>query len=53
MTKRLSIIVVEKDRDRALTIVDGLRAAGELDVLVIADEIGLARRITECNPTWC
>lgn len=50
MTKRLSIIVVEKDRDRALTIVDGLRAAGEMDVLVIGDEIGLARRIAERNP---
>lgn len=50
MTKRLSIIVVEKDPDRARTIVDGLREAGEHDVLIIADEIGLARRIAERNP---
>lgn len=50
MSKRLSIIVVEKDRDRALTIVDGLREVGELDVLVIGEEIGLARRIAERNP---
>jgi len=50
MPRRLSIIVVEKDRDRALTIVDGLREVGEMDVLVIGDDIGLARRITERNP---
>jgi response regulator NasT len=50
MTKRLSIIVVEKDPDRARTMVDGLREAGDHDVLVIADEIGLARRIAERNP---
>lgn len=50
MSKRLSIIVVEKDHERALTIVDGLREAGEHDVLVLADEFGLARRIAERNP---
>ncbi len=50
MTRRLSIIVVEKDRDRALMIVDGLREAGDHQVLVIADELGLARRISESNP---
>lgn len=50
MANRLSIIVVEKDRDRALTIVDGLREAGDHDVLVIGDEIGLARKIAERNP---
>ena len=50
MAKRLSIVVVEKDRARALMIVDGLRAAGEFDVFVIGDDIGLARRIAERNP---
>ncbi len=50
MTKRLSIIVVENEPGRARTIVDGLREAGDHDVLVIADEIGLARRIAERNP---
>lgn len=50
MSNRLSIVVVEKDRERALTIVDGLREAGDHDVLVIGDEIGLARRIAERNP---
>ena len=50
MTKNLSIVVVEKDRDRALMIVDGLREAGAFDVLVIGEETGLARRIAERNP---
>ena len=50
MTKRLSIIVVEKDRERALAIVDGLREAGHHEVQVIADEFGLAQNIAERNP---
>jgi two-component system, response regulator / RNA-binding antiterminator len=50
MTRRLSIIVVEKDRDRAVMIVDGLREAGDHEVLVISDEFGLGRRISERNP---
>jgi two-component system, response regulator / RNA-binding antiterminator len=50
MSKRLSVVVVEKDRDRALMIVDGLREAGDHDVFVIGDETGLARRIAERNP---
>jgi two-component system, response regulator / RNA-binding antiterminator len=50
MTVRLSIVIVEKDRDRAIMIVDGLRAAGDYDVMVIGDDIGLARRIAERNP---
>lgn len=50
MAPALSIIVVEKDRDRALLIVDSLRAAGDHDIHVIADETGLARKIAERNP---
>ena len=50
MVPALSIIVVEKDRDRALLIVDSLRAAGDHDIHVIADETGLARKIAERNP---
>jgi two-component system, response regulator / RNA-binding antiterminator len=50
MAKPLSIVIVEKDRDRAIMIVDGLREAGDYEVLVIGDEIGLARRIAERNP---
>lgn len=48
--KRLAIIVVEQDRERALRIVDGLRAAGDHDITVIAEPTGLARRIADRNP---
>ncbi|KAJ57074.1 chemotaxis protein CheY [Actibacterium mucosum KCTC 23349] len=50
MMSRLSIVVVERDRERALLIVDSLKAAGDHDVFVIAEETGLARRISERNP---
>ena len=50
MSKPLSIVVVEKDRDRALLIVDGLREAGDFEVFVIGDEVGLARKIAQRNP---
>ncbi len=50
MADRLSIIVVEKDRDRALLIVDGLAVLGDHDIQVIAEETGLARRVAERNP---
>lgn len=47
---RLSILIVERDRDRAMKIVDGLLAAGDHDIAVIAEESGLARRIAEQKP---
>ncbi len=50
MSERLSIVVVEKDRDRALLIVDGLRASGDHEIHVISEQAGLARRITEHAP---
>lgn len=50
MTDRLSIVVVETDRDRALQIVDSLRAAGDYEIHVIADPAGLARRIRAIEP---
>ncbi|MHC0052646.1 ANTAR domain-containing response regulator [Actibacterium sp. D379-3] len=50
MPERLSIVVVEKDRERALLIVDSLRETGDYDISVIAEETGLARRISERNP---
>ena len=50
MTPALSIIVVESDRDRALLIVDSLRAAGNFDIHVIAAPTGLARQIREREP---
>ncbi|MGH1331135.1 MAG: ANTAR domain-containing response regulator [Paracoccaceae bacterium] len=50
MPKNLSIVVVEKDRERAHLIVDSLREAGDYDIHVVAEESGLARRISERNP---
>ncbi|HEX9859367.1 MAG TPA: ANTAR domain-containing protein [Paracoccaceae bacterium] len=50
MPQKLSIVVVEKDRERAMLIVDSLREAGDHDIFVIAEETGLARRIAERNP---
>lgn len=47
---RLSIVVVEQDRDRALRIVDGLTASGSHDVVVISEPAGLARRIADLKP---
>jgi response regulator NasT len=43
---RLRVALVDTDRERALTLVDGLRDAGDdIDIVVIGDETGLARRI--------
>lgn len=50
MVDRLSIVVVEQDRDRAMMIVDSLRDAGDNDIHVIAEVSGLARRLSERNP---
>jgi two-component system, response regulator / RNA-binding antiterminator len=50
MPDTLSVIVVEKDRDRALRIVDALREAGDHRITIIADEAGLARRIASLQP---
>ncbi len=49
-SQKLRIAVVEKDRERALMIIDGLRAAGDHDVTVIGDETGLARALSNLNP---
>lgn len=50
MSSKLSIIVVEPDRERALMIVDSLREAGDNDIHVISEVSGLARRISERTP---
>ncbi len=50
MTDRLSIVVVEKDRARALLIVDSLRETGDHNIFVISEETSLARRIAERQP---
>jgi len=46
----LSIIVVERDSDRAVKIVDGLMQTGAHRISVIAEETGLAARISQVRP---
>jgi response regulator NasT len=50
MAPRLCIVIVEKDRDRALSIVDSLSEAGDYDITVFGDEVGLQRKIADRNP---
>jgi response regulator NasT len=50
MDKRLSIVIIEPDPDRAEPIMAGLRDAGDHDIRIIAGETGLARRIAELRP---
>ncbi|MDT1063986.1 ANTAR domain-containing protein [Paracoccus sp. CPCC 101403] len=50
MEKRLTIVIVEPDKERALPIVDGLRELGDHDIRIIAEETGLARQIAEFRP---
>ncbi|WP_299365395.1 ANTAR domain-containing protein [uncultured Paracoccus sp.] len=50
MQKRLSILVVEPDPERAQLIVDGLRQVGDHDIRVISEQAGLARQVTELRP---
>jgi len=50
MSSTPTIVVVEEDRDRALAIVDALRASGDCEVVVIGNVSGLARRIAAHAP---
>jgi response regulator NasT len=50
MAPRLSIAVVEEDHGRALMIVDGLRDAGDYEITVIGDVVGLARKLKALAP---
>ncbi len=50
MIDRLSIVVVEKDRDRAVQIVDALTAETDHEVFVITAETGLARHVADRQP---
>ncbi|MEO0502641.1 MAG: ANTAR domain-containing protein [Pseudomonadota bacterium] len=50
MTKTLTIVVVEEDRDRAIAIVDALKDACACDVFVIGNATGLARKIAAHAP---
>jgi response regulator NasT len=48
--KDLKIVVVEKDRERAIDIIDGLNDAGWRDVTVIAETSALARTLNDLEP---
>ncbi|PZQ97850.1 MAG: two-component system response regulator [Cereibacter sphaeroides] len=50
MSAHLTIVVVERDHERAMMIMDALREAGEDRVHVLGDETGLARRVAELQP---
>ncbi|EBA09421.1 ANTAR domain-containing response regulator [Sagittula stellata] len=50
MSDRLTIVVVEADRDRAIAIVDALQGSGDFDVHVIGNVASLARRIAALAP---
>lgn len=50
MSKRLLIVVVEPDPDRAQRIADGLRSAGDHDIHIIAEQSGLARKVADLCP---
>ena len=50
MPTKLTILIVESDRDRAMQIVDGLKGADEFEISVISESSGLSRRVAELNP---
>ena len=50
MSDRITTVVVEEDRERAISIVDALRASGPYDVHVIGNASSLARRIGALAP---
>lgn len=50
MSRPLSIVICEKDPERAAIIRDALRETGDHDILVLAEEAHLAQRIAQSNP---
>ncbi|MGR3465635.1 ANTAR domain-containing response regulator [Limimaricola sp.] len=50
MSGKLSIVVVEPDRERARLIVDSLRETGDHDIRVVAEPGHLARCIAQADP---
>lgn len=50
MQKKLLILVVEPDPERAKSIVDGLREAGDHEIRVFAEQTGLARQVGAFRP---
>lgn len=50
MKRPLKIAVIEKDRDRALMIIEGLKETGVHDITVFGDVSGLKDKLTALNP---
>nr|WP_321253854.1 ANTAR domain-containing protein [uncultured Ruegeria sp.] len=50
MSQNLTVVVVEQNHDRAFAIVDALKAYGDVDVFVIGNVSGLARKIATHDP---
>ncbi|MEO8530764.1 MAG: ANTAR domain-containing protein [Deltaproteobacteria bacterium] len=50
MSECLSIVVIERDPERARQIIDGLRETGDHQIHVLGDEVGLQRKIAAYNP---
>ncbi|MDW4498904.1 ANTAR domain-containing protein [Sulfitobacter sp. D35] len=50
MPDRLSIVIIERDRDRALMIADALTQVEDHELHIISDVTGLRRSIAERNP---
>ncbi|WP_372572740.1 ANTAR domain-containing response regulator [Ruegeria jejuensis] len=50
MSRKLTVVVVEQNHDRAIAIVDALKESGEVDVFVIGAVSGLARKIATHSP---
>jgi len=48
--KNTHILVVEPDRERALTIIEALKDGGWDNLTVLGDMTGLARKMAEANP---
>lgn len=50
MSQTLTVVVVEQNRDRAVAIVDALKESGDVDVFLIGNVSGLARKIATHSP---
>ncbi|MEM6932775.1 MAG: ANTAR domain-containing protein [Pseudomonadota bacterium] len=50
MAPKLSIAVVEADRERALMIVDGLHEAGDFEVTIVGDAASLVGQLSKMKP---
>ena len=50
MKDRLSVVIVEMDRERGVLIEESLRVAGDFDITVVAETNDLAGKIRDLNP---